>query len=145
MKKIMIFFVTLGALLVEILLSYVIPIGWVLILAIAMMGLFIILHYKNLALGVVLAIFLFGMILPLKHNYYYTSLRFTMTKDLIIDKKHHKMFAINPEDIQKIKKLDTNKTKYIACQYATLFGKRLAEHFCYFIAGDQIFEIKELR
>ena len=145
MKKIVVFLVTLGALLIEILLSYVVPIGWVLILAIAMMGLFIILNYKNLALSVVLAIFLFGMILPLKHNYYYTSSHFTMTKGLIIDKKHHKMFAISQEDIQKIKKLDTNKTKYIACQYATLFGKRLAEHFCYFIAGDQIFEIKEVR
>ncbi len=130
--------VALGALLAGI---YFIPVGWVLLIALAFMGAFIITDQKTLALGVVLAMFLFGAILPFKHNIYHISQHVALQGRQVIDLDTKTTYRI-VSDLFEQSKPDANASKKIACQHATLFGRTLADHFCYFIDGDKIYELK---
>ncbi len=131
--------VALGALLAGI---YFLPIGWVLLIALAFMGAFIITDQKTLALGVVIAMFLFGAILPFKHNIYHVSHHVALKGNKVTDLDTKTTYRIASELFEQSKP-DTNASKYIACQHATLFGRTLADHFCYFIDGERIYELKK--
>ena len=108
------------------------------------MGILIIIQYKNLALATVIAIFLYGGILALRDNTTYTSNNIKIIQNIIYDNNSKKMFKIGYDDVEKVKKLSNSKTKYVACQSSTLFGRKVAEQFCYLIDKDFIFKIKEI-
>ncbi len=140
MNKLLILISTLIALALIILGIYYIPAGWVLLAALAFMGAFIVMHKSELALGVVLAMFLFGAILPLKHNVYHISRHIAIKGHSVKDLDTNETYRIKAELFEK-SQLPQKGDKYIACQHATLFGKMLADHFCYLIVGDKIYEL----
>lgn len=119
---------------------YYVPIGWALIAALLIMATLIISKQKNIALGVVLAMFLFGLVLPFKHNIYHISHNIVIKDNRVVDLDTNKTYAIKAELFKKIS-LPKNSQKYIACQHAKLFGRMLADRFCYLIIGDEIYEL----
>ena len=140
MNKIAVLIATIIAFGLILLGAYTVPAGWVLLAALAFMAAFIIMRKSELALGVVLAMFLFGLILPLKHNIYYVSHHIAITGHTVKDLDTNETYRIKSELFEKFRLLQKGD-RYIACQHATLFGKMLADHFCYLIAGDTIYEL----
>ena len=140
MNKLLILVTTIVALVFIILGVYYIPAGWVLLAALAFMGAFIIMHKSELALGVVLAMFLFGAILPLKHNVYHIARHIAIKGHTVKDLDTNETYRIKSELFEKFQ-LPQKGDRYVACQHATLFGKMLADHFCYLIVGDKIYEL----
>jgi len=141
MNKLLILTSTIITLALIIFSIYYIPIGWALLATLAFMGAFIIMHKSELALGVVLAMFLFGAILPFKHNIYHISRHIAIKGHTVKDLDTNKTYRIKAELFEKFQ-LPQKGDRYVACQHATLFGKMLAEHFCYLIIGDKIYELQ---
>ena len=141
MNKLLILISTFIALALIILGIYYIPAGWILLAALAFMGAFIIMHKSEPALGVVLAMFLFGAILPLKHNVYHISRHIAIKGHSVKDLDTNETYRIKSELFEKFQ-LPQKGERYIACQHAILFGKMLADHFCYLIVGDKLYELK---
>ena len=140
MNKIVVLITTIIAFGLILLGAYTVPTGWVLLAALGFMAAFIIMRKSELALGVVLAMFLFGLILPLKHNIYHISHHIAITGHTVKDLDTNETYRIKSELFEKFQ-LPQKGDRYIACQHATLFGKMLADHFCYLIAGDIIYEL----
>ncbi len=146
MNKIVIAILTLLFLAIQIALIYYVPVGWILILDLALMALFLFIKLKNIALAVVFSIFLFGGVLYFLQNHEYVSTKFKRIKDKIYDKAHHKVFELETSNLRKVKEAETNaSTKYIACQYTTLFGGPTQERFCFYIVGSNLFKLKEIQ
>ena len=140
MKKLLICMTTILFLALILIGVYFVPTGWILLAALLFMAIFIVLNKKELALGVVLAMFLFGIILPFKHNIYYISHHIVIKDHKVIDQDSNTTYAINETFFESTLSQKEGK-KYIACQHATLFGYPLADHFCYLIVGDKIYEL----
>lgn len=129
---------TLGALLASI---YFVPVGWALLAALVVMGTMIVLDQKSLALGVVLGIFLFGMVLPFKHNTYHLSRHLSVKGNTVVDLDTNRTYRIESDLFEKAIS-ETNASRWLACQHATLFGRPLADRFCYLVVGDSIYALK---
>ncbi len=140
MNKLLLIIATLFAFGLILLGIYTIPTGWVLLAALGFMAAFILMRKSELALGVVFAMFLFGSILPLKHNIYHISHHIAITGHSVKDLDTNETYRIKSELFEKFQ-LPQRGDRYIACQHATLFGKMLADHFCYLIVGDKIYEL----
>ena len=145
MKGIVLAFLTALFLALEIVLTYFIPIGWILVLAIALMGFFIIIGYKQTALAVVISLFLYGGILAFMDKQIYVTHHIKIVRNLIYDKEGKKVFELNFEDIQKVKQIKSSKEQEVVCQHYTLFGHETSEHFCYYKVDNKLFPVKELK
>ena len=119
---------------IEIVLSFYIKIGFILIIYILIMGAFIILKNKTLSLAVTISIFIYGIILAFMQNHSYVSKNISITNNIIIDKQSNKKFKISSS-------LKQNKKGYITCYYSTLFGKKLKDSGCYYVVSDKLFSI----
>ncbi len=138
-------FLTVVFLVFEIVLTYFIPIGWILVLAIGMMGFFIFIGYKRTALALVLSIFLYGGVLALMDKQTYVTRHIKVVRNLIYDQEHKKVFELSFDDAQKVKRIKNPKEQLVACQHYTLFGHETSEHFCYYKVDNDLFPVKELR
>ena len=145
MKGIVLAFLTAMFLAFEIVLTYFIPIGWILVLAIALMGFFIIIGYKQTALAVVISLFLYGGTLAFMDKETYVVHHVKVVRNLIYDQEHKKVFELSFEDAQKLKAIKHPKEQLVACQHYTLFGYKTSEHFCYYKIGNDLFPVKELK
>ncbi len=145
MNGIVLAFLTALFLAFEIVLTYFIPIGWILVLAIALMGFFIIIGYKQTALAVVISLFLYGGTLAFMDKETYVTHHIKVVRNLIYDKEGKKVFELSFEDAQKVKQIKNPKEQLVACQHYTLFGHKTSEHFCYYKIGNDLFPVKELK
>ena len=145
MKSVVLVFLTVLFWAFEVVLTYFIPIGWILLLAIAMMGFFIIVGYKQAALAVVVSLFVYGGTLAFMDKQTYVTHHVKVVRNLIYDKENKKVFELSFEDAQKLKGIENPGESMVACQHYTLFGHKTSEHFCYFKIGNDLFPVKELR
>ncbi len=146
MNKILILLLVGLFVIAQIVLVYFVPVGWILIMDLALMALFLFIKLKPIALAVVISIFFFGGVLYFLQNHEFTSTKFKRIKDMVYDKVHHKVFKLETSNLKKVAQEEANaKRKYIACQYTTLFGKPTQERFCFYIVGSKLYKLKELQ
>ncbi len=145
MKTIIMIFLTILFLTFEIALTYIVPIGWIFLLAIALMGFFVLIGYKQTALAVVISLFLYGGILAFMDKQIYVTHHIKIVRNLIYDKEGKKVFELNFEDIPKVKQIKSPKEQEVVCQHYTLFGHETSERFCYYKVDNKLFPVKELK
>ncbi len=143
MNKILIAILTLLFLAIEVIATYSISSAWIVLFAIVMMGITIYLGYKQVALAIVLSIFSYGGVLALMDKQVYVSKDIKIIGSKIIDKKEHKVFKLDLPLLENIQK--NSGPKEVACQYYTLFGKKVADYFCYLKIGEDIYQLKEIK
>ena len=123
---------------IEIFLSFYIKIGFVVMLFVLLMGLFIIIKKKTLALGAAVSIFIYGGILAFMQNHFYVSKNIIVKNNIITDNKTGKKYKIKSS-------LNNTKNGYLTCYYSTLFGKKLKDSGCYYVISDKLFLITPIK
>ena len=145
MKAIIVIFLTILFFAFEIAFTYIIPIGWISLLAIALMGFFIFTGYKQTALAIVISLFLYGATLAFMDKQFYVTHHIKVVRNFIYDKEGKKVFELSFEDVQKVKRIKNSQEQKVVCQHYTLFGYETSEHFCYYKVNSHLFPLKELQ
>ena len=142
MNKITIAIMTILFLIVEIIATYIISSAWIALALLLVMGVCIVLGYKRLALASVISLFLYGGTLALMQKSFYVTKDIKIVRDKVFDKKGKKVFRLEFA-FEHIKK--SNAPKEVVCEYYTLFGKEVADYFCYLKVGSELYELQEVK
>ena len=142
MKNTFIVLFTFLFLLIEIAATYIVSSIWIILALLLVMGVGIVLGYKQLALASVISLFLYGGALALMQKSFYVTKDIKIVRDKVFDKKGKKVFRLEFA-FEHIKK--SNAPKEVVCEYYTLFGKKVADYFCYLKVGSELYELQEVK
>ncbi len=143
MNKVLVTLLTILFLAMEVAATFFISSTWIILFALLVMGGGVIFGYKRVALASVFSLFLYGGVFAFMEKSFYVTKDVKIVHNKIFDEKRHKIYKLDFPLIEHIK--NAKGPKEIACQYYTLFGKKIADSFCYLKIGENIYALEESR
>ncbi|BAF69957.1 hypothetical protein [Nitratiruptor sp. SB155-2] len=146
MNKLFVALMTIVVLAIQVVLTFKINIGWILILSLIAMGLFIVTNYKSLALSTVFAVFLYGGVIAMLEHDQYVSHSIKLSQNIVIDQKSGIKYVMRMDDWKKYREKLKKGQKELLCQSYKLLDKELPDTFCYLrVAKKDLIKVEKIK